>query len=62
VLAWTAGTAQQQLLRFSSLVPPILAGKKLKAPVDEVMKGLTNKEREKFVPGLDEILIKNRHK
>jgi hypothetical protein len=38
----------------------ILAGKEVKVPVDESVKGLTSKEREKLVPTLNEILIKNR--
>ena len=38
----------------------ILAGKEIKVPVDESVKALTTKEREKLVPALNEVLIKNR--
>ena len=38
----------------------LLAGKDVKVPVDESVKALTNKEREKLVPALNEKLIKNR--
>ena len=38
----------------------ILAGKEVKVPVDELVKGLTSKEREKLVPALNEVLTKNR--
>jgi hypothetical protein len=40
----------------------ILAGKEVQVPVDESVKALTNKEREKLVPAVSEILIKNRAK
>jgi hypothetical protein len=40
----------------------LLAGKEVKAPVDESVKPLTTKEREKQVPAVNEILIKNREK
>jgi hypothetical protein len=40
----------------------ILAGKEVKVPVDESVKPLTTKEREKLVPALNEILRKNREK
>jgi hypothetical protein len=40
----------------------ILDGKDVKVPVDESVKALTNKEREKLVPALNEIIIKNREK
>jgi hypothetical protein len=38
----------------------LLAGKDVKVPVDESVKPLTNKEREKHAPALSEILRKNR--
>ena len=40
----------------------ILDGKDVKVPVDESVKALTTKEREKLVPTLNEIIIKNREK
>ncbi len=40
----------------------ILDGKEVKVPVDESVKALTNKDREKLVPALNEKLIKNRDK
>jgi hypothetical protein len=40
----------------------VLAGKEVKVPVDESVKPLTNKEREKLAPAVNEILIKNREK
>jgi len=40
----------------------ILAGKKVKVPVDASMKPLTLKEREKLVPAVNEVLTKNRSK
>ena len=38
----------------------LLAGKEVKVPVDESAKPLSNKEREKLVPALNEILLRNR--
>jgi hypothetical protein len=38
----------------------LLAGKDVKVPVDESVKALTNKEREKLAPALNEIMVKNR--
>jgi hypothetical protein len=38
----------------------ILDGKEVKVPVDETVKALTNKDREKRVPALNEIITKNR--
>jgi hypothetical protein len=38
----------------------LLAGKDVKVPVDESVKALTNKEREKLAPALNDILTKNR--
>lgn len=38
----------------------LLAGKEVKVPVDESVKALSLKEWEKLVPGLNEILNKNR--
>jgi hypothetical protein len=40
----------------------ILAGKDVRVPVDGAVKPLTNKEREKLVPAVNEILVKNREK
>lgn len=40
----------------------LLAGKDVKVPVDESVKALTTKEREKLVPTLNEIMTKNREK
>ncbi len=40
----------------------LLAGKEVKVPVDEAVKPLTNKEREKLVPAINEVLIRNREK
>lgn len=40
----------------------LLAGKEVKVPVDESVKALTSKERQKRVPALNEIMIKNRQK
>jgi hypothetical protein len=40
----------------------ILAGKEVKVPLDESVKPLTTKDREKQVPAVSEILIKNRKK
>jgi hypothetical protein len=40
----------------------ILDGKDVKVPVDESVKALTIKEREKLVPDLNEKLLKNREK
>lgn len=40
----------------------LLAGKQVKVPVDESVKALTNKDREKQVPALNEVLKRNREK
>jgi hypothetical protein len=40
----------------------ILAGKEVKVPVDESVKPMTTKEREKLVPALNDVLRKNREK
>jgi hypothetical protein len=40
----------------------LLAGQEVKVPVDESVKPLTNKEREKLAPAVNEILTKNREK
>jgi hypothetical protein len=40
----------------------ILAGKKVQVPVDDSVKALTNKERAKLAPALNEVLTKNRGK
>jgi hypothetical protein len=40
----------------------IRAGKEVKVPVDGAVKPLTNKERERLVPAVNEILVKNREK
>jgi hypothetical protein len=40
----------------------LLAGKEVKVPIDESVKALTTKEREKLVPALNEVLTRNRAK
>jgi hypothetical protein len=45
---------------LQAVTKAILAGKEVKVPVDESVKALTTKEREKFVPALNKVLTKNR--
>jgi hypothetical protein len=47
---------------LQAVMKDILAGKEVKVPVDESVKALTTKEREKLVPALNEVLTKNREK
>jgi hypothetical protein len=44
------------------LTKEILAGKEVKVPVDESVRALTNKEREKLAGPLNDVLTKNREK
>ena len=48
--------------QLQKVAKDLLDGKDVKVPVDESVKPLTLKEREKSVPAINEILIKNRDK
>ena len=56
-----AATFHGTVESLQKVTKDILAGKDVKVPVDE-SKGLTNKDRQKLAPALNEILIKNRAK
>ena len=47
---------------FRDMLRDFLAGKPVKIPVDESVKHLTIKEREKLVPAVNAVLTKNREK
>jgi hypothetical protein len=57
-----AATFHGSVETLQKVTKDILAGKEVKVPVDESVKALTNKEREKLAPALNEILTKNREK
>jgi hypothetical protein len=57
-----AATFHGSVDNLRQVTKEILAGKEVKVPVDESVKPLTIKEREKQVPAVNEILIKNREK
>lgn len=50
------GTAE----RLQGIAKDLLAGKDVKVPVDESVKPLTTKEREKLAPAINDVLNKNR--
>jgi hypothetical protein len=57
-----AATFHGTVETLQQLTKDLLAGKEVKVPVDDSVKALTTKEREKLVPALNEVLIKNREK
>jgi hypothetical protein len=57
-----AATFHGDVETLRGVTKDILAGKDVDVPVDKSVRGLTNKEREKLVPALNEILLKNREK
>ena len=57
-----AATFHGSVDTLQKVTKDILAGKEVKVPVDESVKALTTKEREKLVPALNDVLNKNREK
>jgi hypothetical protein len=55
-----AATFHGSVDTLQKVAKDVLAGKDVKVPVDESVKPVSSKEREKRVPGLNEILKKNR--
>jgi hypothetical protein len=57
-----AATYHGSVEQLRTVVRDLLDGKDVKVPVKESLKPLSNREREKLVPALNEILDKNRGK
>jgi hypothetical protein len=55
-----AATFHGSVDTLQTVAKDVLAGKDVKVPVDESVKPVSSKEREMRVPGLNEILKKNR--
>ena len=57
-----AATFHGSVETLQQVTKDLLSGKEVKVPVDETVKPLTNRDREKLVPAVNEVLIKNREK